>query len=190
MSTHGGEDIHGQWPGKIAGKQEETRSLENMKKPEERKEEKKQKKGTEEKNRFSSCQFVSWSDAQLPFDVFNVWMCVDINRACIWKRTRQPTHLQNDLAMLATWLWLLCMSIIQHDSMHFLMKMDMFTCSVCSMNNLPQVKCILWNNCIMCYRSSKHNPPQQFSLDAKWRITGHCNAYHPVLVAAMHAIPS
>ena len=38
------------------------------------------------------------------------------------KGTRQPTNLQNDLAMLATWLLLLCMSIIQHDSTHFLMK--------------------------------------------------------------------
>ena len=30
-------------------------------------------------------------------------------------------------------------------------KLEMFTCSVCSMNNLPQLKCILWNKCILCY---------------------------------------
>ena len=49
MSTHGGEDIHGQWPGKITGKWEETRSLENMKNPEERTEEKNRKKERKKK---------------------------------------------------------------------------------------------------------------------------------------------
>jgi hypothetical protein len=44
MSTHGGEDIHGQCPGNIPDKHKETRSLENMKKPEEREKRKRRKK--------------------------------------------------------------------------------------------------------------------------------------------------
>ena len=189
MSTHGGEDIHGRWPGKITGKQEETRSLENMKKPEERKKIRNRKKGIEEKNRFSFCQIVSWSDAQLPFVVFNAWMSVDINRACFWKRTRQPTHLQNDLAMLATWLSLLCMPIIQHNSI-LLMKIRNVHLQCLFDEQLATNKLHSEKECITCYRLSKHNPPQQFSLDAKWRITGQCRAYHTVLATALHAIPS
>ena len=166
----------------IPGKHEETRGKKRRKETE--------KKGTEEKNRFSFCQIVSWSDAQLPFVVFNAWMCVDINRACFWKRTRQPTHLQNDLAMLATWLLLLCMTIIQHDSIHFLMKIRNVHLQCLFDEQLVTIKLHSEQECITCYRPSKHNPPQQFSLDAKWRITGHCEAYHTVLAAAMHAIPS
>ena len=73
-STHGGEDIHGQWTGKIAGKQEETRSLENMKKPEERKERKEENR-KEQKNCFGFPLVSSSSNAQLPF--FNP-QCMDM----------------------------------------------------------------------------------------------------------------
>jgi hypothetical protein len=98
--------------------------------------------------------------------------------------------LQNDLAMLATWLLLLCMTIIQHDSIHFLMKIRNVHLQCLFDEQLVTIKLHSEQECITCYRPSKHNLPQQFSLDAKWRITGHCEAYHTVLAAAMHAIPS
>jgi hypothetical protein len=70
MSTHGGEDIK-------MDKHEVTRSLENMKKPEERKEEKE----TEKRNRRrKSLQFlpILWLEqCSNTFFILDAWKCID-----------------------------------------------------------------------------------------------------------------
>jgi hypothetical protein len=125
---------------------------------------------------------------QLLFDAVNAWSCVDTIKLDSEKEQDSQSLLQMDPANLATLLSLSCTIPTKHDSKHFSMairnvapRMFAWWATFDNDNALQEwMHYVLWPN--------KHNPPQQFSLDAKWRIIGHCNAYHTVLTSAMHVI--
>ena len=104
------------------------------------------------------------------------------------KEQDSQDNLHHDPASLGTLLSLFCMIPTRHGSKHFSMairnvatRMFAWWATFNNNNALQEwMHYVLWSN--------KHNPPQQFSLDSKWRIIGHCDAYHTVLTSAMHVI--